>query len=198
MGSSVSARDHSASRQRSLRFCLLESCRCVVLSRSLVRHSALSVCSSAFVRAIQSAVAIGRLDTPVPLTPKPVCCITSAVAFQRGGQLLSDPRHFSTSDNSPPSTPPVSDLIWTARHAEPHGKHRRPPHTRWFTECQSAASALHTGNKGRPGRLTDNVMNEIRNLPINFNHSHRHFLRWVMCVRCIRRCGMCYRHYIIN
>lgn len=91
-------------------FWFSKSCLRVVISLSLVHYSALCICS-AFVRAIHSTVMIEQVDMSVPLTPKLACHIISAVAFQHSGQLLSDPRHFSTSDNSRSSTPPVADLI---------------------------------------------------------------------------------------
>lgn len=121
---------------------------CVVISRSLVHHSALCICGGAFVRAIHSSVMIEQVDMSVPLTPKPACHIISAVAFQYSGQLLTDPRHFSTSDNSRFSTP--QSLI--SCHAGPHGK--RPPHTRWFTELPSSAYTFHTVKRGREDLLT--------------------------------------------
>lgn len=147
-----------------------------VVPVSCLALCSLSVCSSAFVRAIHNTVMKGQDDTSVPLTP---CYITSAVAFQCSGQLLSDPRHFSTSDNSFSFTPPVSDLIWTARHTEPHGKHRHPPHTRWFIERQSAASILHTGKKGGREDLLTVVWMKSRIRRFYFNRTYH---QWIICV----------------
>lgn len=128
-------------------FDFLKSCLRSVLLCFLVHHTALTVCSSALCQSY-SQHCYDRAGWYVcsPDSAASVQCFsTSAVAFQCSGQLLSDLRHFSTSDNSRSDALPASDLIRTACHAEPHGKHRRPPHTRWFTECQSAASTLHTG-----------------------------------------------------